>query len=70
MLTPDRQPFRGFTARDLQREAAREANMRRTVYANRVLTGRMTRRDADNKITMMEAIAEHFDELAKRERLI
>jgi hypothetical protein len=68
MLMPD--DFGGYTARDLAREAEREARMRRTVYQNRVMTGRMTRRDADNKITMMEAIAAHFDELAKRERLL
>jgi hypothetical protein len=68
MLMPD--DFGGYTARDLAREAEREARMRRTVYQNRVMTGRMTRRDADNKITMMEAIAAHFDELARKERLL
>lgn len=62
--------FRGFTARDLQQCAEREAGLRRVVYRNRVNTGRMTRRQADTQITMMEAIAEHFAELAKRERLL
>jgi hypothetical protein len=71
MLTPDFKPFRfGYSARDLARCAEREVGKRRIVYANRVNTGRMTREQADVEISKMEAIAAHFDELAKRERLL
>ena len=68
MLTPD--DFGGYTARDLQKCAEREANVRRVVYRNRVNTGRMTREQADREISKMEAIAAHFDELARKERLL
>ena len=71
MLTAtNRPPFRGYTARDLQRCAEREAGFRRTVYRNRVLTGRMTQTQANAEIDKMAAIAEHFAELAKGERLL
>ena len=44
--------------RDLQRCAEREANLRRKVYSNRVLTGRMSQRQANAEIDKMAAIAE------------
>jgi hypothetical protein len=70
MLTPERPRFRGYSARELQAEAEYEANMRRKVYSNRVMTHRMTKQSADRKIDMMAAIAEHFAELAEGERLL
>jgi hypothetical protein len=71
MLTPDPKPFAdGYSARDLQRCAEREANFRTTVYKNRVLTGRMTQAQADTEIRKMRAIAMHFAELAEKERLL
>lgn len=68
MLTA--KPFRGYSARDLQRCAEREANLRRQVYSNRVMTKRMSRQQADAEIDKMAAIAEHFAELAEKERLL
>jgi hypothetical protein len=70
MLTPDRPPLRGYSARELQRCAEREANMRRKVYGNRVLTKRMSRQQADAEIDKMAAIAEMLAEMAERERLL
>jgi hypothetical protein len=70
MLTPERPRWRGYTARDLQACAEREANIRRRVYSNRVFTHRMSKKAADHEIDMMAAIAEHFEELAESERLI
>lgn len=69
MLTPA-DPLRGYTNRQLQDCAEREANKRKYVYPNRVLTHRMSQHAADREIDMMKAIAEHFAELAKRERLL
>jgi hypothetical protein len=70
MLTADRPKWRGYTARDLQACAEREAKMRRHVYPNRLMTGRMSPNQARREIDLMEAIAEHFAELAETERLI
>ena len=71
MLTATNRPsLRGYSARELQRCAEREAKLRRQVYANRVLTGRMSQAQADAEISKMQAIAEHFAELAERERLL
>jgi hypothetical protein len=62
--------IKGFAAADLQACAERELMMRRRVYANRVLTGRMSQRQADSEIDKMAAIAEHLAELAEKERLL
>ena len=73
MLTRRDQPpgqWRGFTAHDLQRCAERETNLRRTVYRNRVMTGRMSQAQANAEIEKMAAIADHFGELAEKERLL
>jgi hypothetical protein len=69
MLTV-RPPLRGYSARELQACAEREANMRRKVYSNRVLTKRMSRQQADSEIDKMAAIAEMLAEMAERERLL
>jgi hypothetical protein len=69
MLTA-RPNLRGYSIKELQRCAEREANMRRTVYRNRVLTGRMSQQQADREIDKMAAIAEHLAELAEKERLL
>lgn len=70
MLAPDHKPFRGYTARDLQECAERETNKRRYVYSKRVLENKMSTQVANAEINMMAAIAEHFAELAKKERLL
>ena len=70
MLTPDRPPLRGYTVRDLQACAEREANMRRKVYSNRVLTGRLSQQQANAEIDKMAAIAEMLAEMVEREKLL
>jgi len=60
----------GYTTRDLQRCAEREVNLRQRVYENRVLTGRMSKQQADAEIAKMRAIAEHLAELAEKDRLL
>jgi hypothetical protein len=62
--------LRGYQVRDLQRCAEREVNMRRHVYPNRVMTGRMSQQQADSEIDKMAAIAEMLGEMAARERLL
>lgn len=69
MLTAEK-PWRGYTAKELQRCAEREANLRRSVYSNRVMTRRMSKHQADQEIDKMAAIAEHFAALAEKERLL
>jgi hypothetical protein len=69
MLTAVR-PFRGYSVRDLHACADREARRRQRVYPNRILTMRMRRDAAELELDLMLAIAEHFAELAERERLI
>ena len=65
-----RPALRGYSVRELQRCAEREANMRRKVYSNRVLTKRMSQRQADAEIDKMAAIAEMLAEMAEREKLL
>lgn len=50
--------------------AQREVKMRRQVYPNRILTGRMSHAFANAEIDKMQAIAEHLAELAEREKLL
>jgi hypothetical protein len=70
MLMADRPPLRGYSVRELQACAERETNMRRKVYSNRVLTGRMSQQQANAEIDKMAAIAEWLSEMAERERLL
>jgi hypothetical protein len=44
--------------------ARREVRYRKRVYWHRVAEGRMTQEQAEEEIACMEAIFEHFDELA------
>jgi len=55
---------------ELQQCAAREVNMRRKVYPNRVLTGRMTQKQADAETAKMAAIADLLAEMADGEKLL
>ena len=50
--------------------AQREVRLRRRVYPNRVLTGRMSHAFAQVEISKMTVIAEVLAEMAKRERLL
>jgi hypothetical protein len=54
-----------FTARDLEREARREVQMREHVYAK--MNHGPTRRVRDRQLAMMRAIAEHFKQIADTE---
>lgn len=55
-----------FTAEEKWREAVRELQMRKSVYAR---TG-MDPSEAKRKIAIMEEIAADYDKLAQRERLL
>ena len=59
-----------YSMSELQQCAAREVNMRRKVYPNRVLTGRMTQKQADAEIDKMAAIADLLGELGNGEKLL
>lgn len=61
---------RVFTMTDLEACARRELGWRRKVYPNRIHDGRMSAQKAHLEIAMMQAIAEHYAELAKSERLL
>jgi hypothetical protein len=50
--------------------AQREVKMRRKVYPNRILTGRMSHAFAQDEINKMAAIAEMLVEMATKERLL
>lgn len=52
-----------FRPEELAGEARREARMRRRVYPRSDLSPA----EAERRIAMMDAIAAHFDEIAKRE---
>jgi hypothetical protein len=65
-----RPALRGYSMRELQRCAEREANLRRKVYSNRVLTRRMSQQQANAEIDKMSAIAEWLKDEAERERLL
>jgi hypothetical protein len=59
-----------FTLTELRECAEREIRLRRRVYPNRVDTGRMSQRDADRQIAMMEEIATKLRELEQADLLI
>jgi hypothetical protein len=65
-----RPALRGYSVRELQACAEREANLRRRVYSNRVLAKRMSQQQANSEIDKMAAIAEMLAEMAERERLL
>ena len=70
MLTAARPPYRGYTMRELSACAEREVNLRRRVYANRVLTHRMSQQQADAESNKLAEIAEMVWVMGERERLI
>jgi uncharacterized protein YqhQ len=57
----------GFSLLELIACAEREVKIRLRVYPGRVLTGRMSRREADRQIEMMVAIVGRLREAAERE---
>jgi hypothetical protein len=58
-----------FTAEEKLAAVEREIALRRRVYPNRVMTGRMTQYFADRQIALFEAIAADLREHAAVERL-
>jgi hypothetical protein len=48
----------------------REIKLRRKIYPNRVLTGRMTAGKAHEELTAMEAVLERLEHEQVRERLL
>jgi hypothetical protein len=56
-----------FTAREKATEARREEGYRRRVYARLVGEGKMKGHDADQRIALMQEIAEDYAALAEAE---
>jgi hypothetical protein len=53
-----------FSAKEKARCTERELALRKRVYPNRVMTKRMTQREADYQIALMEEIASEYAEMA------
>lgn len=58
-----------FTATEKHRELLREIEMRKWLYSSRVLTGSMSRHQAEQQIAIMQAIADDYAKAAEQERL-
>lgn len=58
-----------ITEADKLKCAERELKLRRRVYANRLVTGRMTKKQADHEIACMEAIVADYQERVKATEL-
>ena len=56
-----------FTDREKAKEAEREVGLRRRVYKGWVEIGRMTQKESDRRIAIMEAIAADYRERAESE---
>lgn len=69
MLTDDR-PKTKYPFAVLADCAQREVKVRRQVYPNRILTGRMSHAFAHAEIDKMQAIAEMLVEMATKEKLL
>jgi hypothetical protein len=59
-----------FSATELEACARRELSKRNYIYPRAVAIGKMRQVEATREIAMMRAIAEHYAELAKKERLL
>lgn len=58
------------TSEEMAQAARRELKMRERVYPRWVEAKRMTQAKADEEISLMKSISEHFEKLAGGERLI
>lgn len=56
-----------FSFDALGKEARREIRQRKRVFPHLVQTSRMSQAQSHERIAMMEAIAEHFEELAREQ---
>jgi len=59
-----------FSAEEKLDCAMRELKMRQRVYPNRVLTQRMTERQAKRELELMAEIRDDYLELSNRDRLL
>jgi len=59
-----------FTAADKLACAERELRLRKNVYRNRVLVGRMTQAFANREIALMTSIRDDYSIQVQRERLL
>lgn len=59
-----------FTNTEKFEAAAREVKQREHVYAKRVADGKMTQVFADRQVALMKAIANDYEKLAMKERLL
>ena len=59
-----------YTFTQLHACAAREVRQRKHVYPRLIEGGKMTQKFADDQTAQMQAIADHFEELSKTERLL
>lgn len=59
-----------FTATEKLKAVRREIGWRRRVYPDRVRTGHMSQHEADRQIAIFEEIANDYDQLAQKERLL
>jgi len=59
-----------FTAQEKLKAIERELKYRRSVYGRMLLTNSITQEFADRQIKVFEEIAEDYQELAKKERLL
>lgn len=70
VTAPDRPSRTKYPFAVLADCAQREVKMRRRVYPNRILTGRMSHAFADAEIDKMEAIAQVLVEMVAKEKLL
>jgi hypothetical protein len=59
-----------FTAAEKHRAMIRELEFRRYVYPKRVMAGKMSRREMDWEIQILEAIAADYAKQMENERLL
>ena len=59
-----------YSALEKHREALREVLMRRRVYQRWVDEGRMSTATAEDKIAIMQEIADEYEQAAKKGRLL
>jgi hypothetical protein len=59
-----------FTAKEKHDEAIREIEMRKSMFPRWVTMGKLTQREADRRIAILQEIANDYRKLANREQLL
>jgi hypothetical protein len=59
-----------YSAEEKAKEARREVTYRQFVYSRRLAAGTMREAEAKKKIAIMTEIAEDYEKLAEKERLL